>query len=135
MSEAYNIASVDKLTLFLNSRQAVQLNKDEYDALDELTEIYYEVGNICFKEEATELMNELEALENYLDGYAVQNVIKTVMRDLTHKEKILPSKNISIGLLNIKCPYCSSEMELRFGPYESFWACPYHFSVTKNNNY
>lgn len=132
MSEVYNIASIDKLESFLNSKQAVQLNKDEYDALDEFIEIYDEVENVCFKEEANALVTELTDLEKYLNNFAIQNIIRTTIRELTHKAKILPARDISTGPMNITCPYCSSEMELQYGPYGSFWACPYHFGITRS---
>ena len=135
MSEVYSIASIDKLESFLNSKSAVQLSKDEYGALDEFIEIYDEVENICFKEEASDLINELMDLDKYLNGFAIQNIIKTTIRDLTHKVKTLRSRDISTGHMDITCPYCSTEMELRFGTNGSFWACSYHFGVTKKSNY
>lgn len=135
MNEAYNISSIDKLESFLNSKQAIHLAKVEYDALDEFIEIYNEVRNLCFKEEASDLISELMDLEKYFNGFAVQNIIKTTIRDLTHKAKILPTQDNANAPMNIRCSYCSSEMELRFSRYGSFYSCPYHFGVTRKNNY
>jgi len=134
MGSVLNIASIDEINVLLNSPKVTYIHESEYDALEEYMEIYNDKNNVLYKEDAEKLIEELEELKESIERFEIiYRIVETDIRDLNQKMKILPSCLASrIPGFDPRCPYCDTSMKLRDGKYGPFWACPYHFGVTRS---
>lgn len=137
MRSVLNIASIDEIKVLLNSPKVTYIHEDEYEALEEYMEIHNDKNNVLYKEDAKNLIEELEELKESIKRFEIiYRIVQTDIRDLDQKRKTLPASVVShvssFDPTGPCCPHCDVSMELRDGKYGPFWACPYHFGATRS---